>query len=463
MDDDFAWDDLLDYIGDGKVVPIIGQELIEAEYEGRRTSLQRLLAERLAAKEKLDVSWNRHTELNDAVSAYLEKPRSKAADLYPRIARSLKELAPPFPIPTPLIQLAEIRPLDLFLSVTFDSLMARALDQVRHAGNPVTKEIAFSINESTAAQKEALRARPEGIPVVFNLFGRASSMADYAIHDEDALEFIHQLVSRDVPPPDWLLSELRSRHPLILGLHLPDWLSRFVLRAATRDRMMLAQRVIFITTETDPSGTALADFLQRFALGTRINVFQGSAEAFVTELHRRWMERNPARDAPGALPGTQGSAAVRGRIFISYSKADQAAVERLHSAIESLGGDAWFDKTELGAGDHWESKILPQIQREARLFVPVISDRTASRDEGYVFQEWREAIERSKKIIGRNFIVPVVIDADYTGNLDRYRALIDEFPAFQSLHVGSAPNGEPDEALRTSLIAEIRAMRRQES
>ena len=108
--------------------------------------------------------------------------------------------------------------------------------------------------------------------MVYNLFGRASRSADYAIHDEDVLEFIHRLVSRDVTPPEWLLSELRGRHLLILGVHLPDWLGRFVLRAATRDRLLLAQRSYFIAREGAATARTLDEFLRRFGRETHIQV-----------------------------------------------------------------------------------------------------------------------------------------------------------------------------------------------
>jgi hypothetical protein len=461
MDDSFPWDDLLDYIQDGKVVPIIGHELLQAEYQGRRVSLQRLLAERLAEREKLEVQWTPYFELNDAVCAYLANPQAKLVGLYDRIAGLLRSLAPPFPVPEALARLAAIQPFDLFVSVTFDSLMARALDQVRFGGNAVTREIEFSINQSTAAQSEALKVRPGDAPIVFNLFGRAASKSDFAIHDEDALEFIHRLVSGDVAPPEWLLSELRNRHLLILGVHLPDWLGRFVLRVATRDRLRLAQRAYFIAGDAAQDGVPFAQFLHRFGRETSIAVFEGPAETFVGELHRRWRARNPdAATTPAAARAADG---VRGSIFISYGRENLAAVERLHTAITSLGGDAWFDRTELSAGDQWEKKILPQIQRDVRLFVPVISERTAGRSEGYVFREWREAVERSRKIVGRKFIVPVVVDPDYQGDLQRYQGLVDEFPAFRDLHFGRAPGGEPDEDLRQTLVAEIRAMRREEA
>jgi hypothetical protein len=80
-----------------------------------------------------------------------------------------------------------------------------------------------------------------------------------------------------------------------------------------------------------------------------------------------------------------------------------------------------------------------------------------------VFREWREAIERSKKIIGRRFIVPIVVDSDYRGDLGRYQRLVDEFPAFRELHFGRAPEGTPDDDLRHTLIQEIRALRREEA
>jgi hypothetical protein len=435
---------------------------MQADYQGRRVSLQRVLAERLAEREKLDVEWTRHFELNDAVCAYLARPDSKLGVLYDRVAGLTRSMAPPFPIPDALQRLAEIGPFDVFVSLTFDSLMARAIDQVRFGGNASTREIEFSINQSTAAQHEANTLRPGQAPVVFNLFGRANSRSEFAIHDEDSLEFIHRLVSGDVAPPEWLLSEFRNRHLLILGVHLPDWLGRFVLRAATRDRLRVASRSYFIAGENAPSGVTLAQFLHRFGRETSIAAFDGTAEAFVTELHRRWKLRHP-EDTAGRTSAALAQDVARGSIFLSYGRENLAAVERLHAAIAGLGGDAWFDRRELSAGDQWEKKILPQIQRDVRLFVPVISRLTAQRNEGYVFREWREAVERSKKIVGRRFIVPIVVDADFGTDLSQYGHLVDEFPAFQSLHFGRAPDGEPDAQLRETLRDEIRAMRREEA
>ena len=90
MNETFPWEDLLDSIQDGKIVPVVGNELLEANYQGRRVSLQRVLAERLAERETLDVQWTRHFELNDAVCAYLGNPNARLVGLYDRIAGFLR-------------------------------------------------------------------------------------------------------------------------------------------------------------------------------------------------------------------------------------------------------------------------------------------------------------------------------------------------------------------------------------
>ena len=101
MEHEFDWDGLIDCIDDGRVMPVLGQELLQSDVGGKRQSLQRLLVERLAEKLKLNVELNPFCELNDLVCAYLEQPRTRLADLYPLIAKAAKELAPTLRCPSP--------------------------------------------------------------------------------------------------------------------------------------------------------------------------------------------------------------------------------------------------------------------------------------------------------------------------------------------------------------------------
>jgi hypothetical protein len=155
--------------------------------------------------------------------------------------------------------------------------------------------------------------------------------------------------------------------------------------------------------------------------------------AFVSELHRRWSDRNPTLDQPR---GTNGGESVSGggTIFISYASEDIGAARALYAELQKISGDvAWFDKSVLKPGDQWERAILAGIQK-CGLFLPLLSAETEQRSEGYFRLEWTEAAERSKRIEGRKFIVPVVIDPDYgrgphasldaIRNTPRFRALM---------------------------------------
>ena len=55
MEHEFDWDLLIDCIDDGRVMPVLGQELLQSDVGGKRQSLQRLLVERLAEKLKHNV------------------------------------------------------------------------------------------------------------------------------------------------------------------------------------------------------------------------------------------------------------------------------------------------------------------------------------------------------------------------------------------------------------------------
>jgi hypothetical protein len=157
-----------------------------------------------------------------------------------------------------------------------------------------------------------------------------------------------------------------------------------------------------------------------------------------------------------SIPGTRPPTAADPTIFISYLREDAASARRLADEIAAVGGDVWLDERRLQPGDAWEEQILRSIRKTVRLFLPIISGATESREEGYVFREWREAVNRSYAIPSRRFIIPVVVDED-RAVLSTYRQIPDEFKKF---NVGHAPGGVPDSVLRSLLIEEIRAMRR---
>jgi hypothetical protein len=69
-------------------------------------------------------------------------------------------------------------------------------------------------------------------------------------------------------------------------------------------------------------------------------------------------------------------------VFLSYASQDAEAALQLRDALRAAGIEVWLDQSELRGGDVWDLMIRQRI-RDCALFVPVISENTASRLEGY--------------------------------------------------------------------------------
>ena len=99
-----------------------------------------------------------------------------------------------------------------------------------------------------------------------------------------------------------------------------------------------------------------------------------------------------------------------GAVFLSYASQDAEAAQRICEALRAGGIEVWFDQSELRGGDAWDQKIRKQIKACA-LFIPVISQHTHERAEGYFRLEWKLAVDRCHLMAAdKAFLVPVVID-----------------------------------------------------
>ncbi|PYM70907.1 MAG: hypothetical protein DME10_18160, partial [Candidatus Rokuibacteriota bacterium] len=172
---------LLAFIDERRVIPIVGPDLLRIEVDGVPTTFDHYVAKQLAGRmsvpaERLPAD----PSLNDVVSEYVSMGRGARQDLYPKIRNIVREAS--FPPPRPLVQLAEITDIDLFVTTTFDGLLENALNTARFGGQPMTETIVYKPKGGAdlPRPKEAL-ART----AIFHLFGRASALPDYVISDED--------------------------------------------------------------------------------------------------------------------------------------------------------------------------------------------------------------------------------------------------------------------------------------
>jgi hypothetical protein len=407
---DDIWHELLAYIEERRVVPIVGRDLMQVTPNGGPpVPLDQFVAGRLAKDLGLSIPDGELT-LNAVVCAHLAG-RGRWPMLYSRVRDIMEreQLEPPLV----LRQLAEITDFSLFLTTNFDLLLEQAIDLVRFDGQPGTVSLAYAPKKEPADLPTAIRSLPH--PVVYHLLGVQSSSPSYVLCDEDLLEFVYGLQAGS-RRPERLFEELEDQHLLLLGEGFSDWLSRIFLRItrSSRDRRLSDRRnVMEIIAEATPhSETGLFAFLRAFSSDTLIYPSGGATE-FVGELHRRWIERHPARAAVSRVTRPVRAAAAGKDVFISYSSDDRIAASVLKQDLEEAGFSVWFDVRQLSerVGYKWETEIKNNI-KSCGLFMPVLSASTEGRAEGYFREEWLMADARTKRQFGsdRPFIVPIVVD-----------------------------------------------------
>ena len=184
---ELLWDQLLQFIEEESVVAVVGPELVQLSIEGRQVPLYSHLAERLAPK--LGVSAEGLPDANplhEVACRHLQQ----GGDLqyvYSSLSSILKS-CDGLQLPEPLLKLADIRPIQLYVSTTFDPFLARALDQVRFGGQSTTAVYSYSPDD---AQDIPGPVETSGRPAVYHLFGKVSAYPRYAVTEEDVLEFVH--------------------------------------------------------------------------------------------------------------------------------------------------------------------------------------------------------------------------------------------------------------------------------
>jgi hypothetical protein len=430
--DEDAWEDLLSFIEERRVIPIVGPELLQVDTDQGPRLLYDWLAEKLARRLNVDVSQlPQPYTLNDVVCWFLGA-RGRREEAYVRLRGIFKDAA--FEPPLALRQLAAIPEFNLYVTTTFDPLLEAAINLERYGGASSTEVLAYSPNRVADLPSE--RDRLER-PVVYHLFGRLSASPTYVISDEDLLEFICALQSEHLAP-EKLFHELEHNHLLFIGSNFTNWLARLFLRMAKRQRLSDPRDVGEVLADDHTSeDERLVSFLQQVSVRTRIYV---GAERFVHELHQRLTARRKPSQGPAGGTGTvrflpPAREMPDNAVFISYAREDLAAVQRLKAGLEAAGVTTWFDLERLESGDDYDRKIQRNIAR-CSYFIPVVSAATERRHEAFFRREWSYALDRARNMADAAlFVLPVTVD-----ETDAAAALVPD--RFKALHFTRLQDGE---------------------
>lgn len=447
---DKDWKRLLDQMRDGFVVPVLGPQLLIGP-DGR--SLQEQVARQVLAAHDVneEVVLPPFHELNAAVSWLRTHGTITDQTIHEDVHDAICALpgvdSPQFP--SAIRKLAEISDFRLFVTLTPDGLLAQSL-----RSRCAVSEIIHSPGCKPPVLPTDWRDRPGEVYVLY-LFGKSLSVPMCAIHEEDILEYAHDIIASHSLVPNQFLNELEKLNLLLIGCNFPDWLSRFVLRLLRNVRLSgQKSRREWLVEELKAEDT-LTCFLRSYSTETEV-LSQLPPLQFVEELHSRWLA---ARGGSAAGTPSPGNSTPRPStlFFISYSrKTDLPQAEKFFNFLIGLGvseNEIWFDRQTIDPGQDFGNRILEGIEG-CRYFLPLVSVEAVSREEAFVFREWKKANFRNEAI-NRDFLIPVIIDPEFEP--DRYTS--DVVKPWKTIHFGHAPEGLPDDRLSTKLkamLAEIR-------
>ena len=117
------------------------------------------------------------------------------------------------------------------------------------------------------------------------------------------------------------------------------------------------------------------------------------------------------------------------KIFISYSREDEAFAKKLFNSFKESKMEPWLDEQKIITGDHWKDVIDKEINT-ANCFLPILSE--ASINNNRYFQTELDIAIQVSESRDNNFIMPVRIEDCNPGlsKVKKYQ-ILDLFPSYE--------------------------------
>ncbi len=428
------WGKLIRFIRHGQVIPVVGRDMITISNpaDGKPVLLYRWLAPELARRLGLK-NPDECTSINEAVSTYLLE-RGQRDNVYHKIGEIFDEVLTDLDQPPSagLLSLARVSDFNLFVTSAVDHQLAKALKAER-PGFESTKQLIPFVPSTPVDLPE-----PLGGTCLFCALGHyRRTFPDFAVWDEDYIEYIYGFIEkRDTL--ERLFRQLNTRFLLLLGAPASDWIVRFLIRVARKER--LSDRSVnkpgeFFADVRDTLEPPLVDYFDKFIQTTRF--INDNPVAFAEELCRRWEKLHGQAVSEDEFLARIPDAMPKDAIFISYASEDLAAALAVARGLHAVGVPVWLDKARLKAGENYETSLEAAVRVHCSFFISLISDATEA-DAGrgrYVHKErdWAAA----RHMDGFIFYIPADIRPP---GAPRAAA---EPACFSKIHYHRLPGGTP--------------------
>ncbi|MBP7950655.1 MAG: toll/interleukin-1 receptor domain-containing protein [Verrucomicrobiales bacterium] len=413
------WRNLLREIHARQVIPVVGPELVTVEENGQSVPLVQHLAPKLARQLNLSDP-DSFRSVSAAARAWLLGGGDRK-EVYDEL-RDLVDGLEVTPSPA-LLDLAAISDFHLYVCSSFDPFMVRALEQARPGFAAKSGSLAYH-----PTKPADLPVTPGG-PMVYHIMGDYNTYPDFAVWDEDYMEFLCGLLEQSDTLEN-LFRMLKGHYLLLLGAPSEDWVVRFFLRMARQQRLSERHQRDYLADRCERLGEPMVFFFDKLVGATRI--IDGDPGMFVHELARRWREKFLVSGADSDFLESLPEEMPRGSVFISYSRDDLEAAARLGRGLARAQIPVWIDRQRLQAGDNYERSLEHAVKDGCSYFLSLISPATEANASRYVHRERQWASQ--KHVDGFVYYVPVVLDAALEPKLE---------PAcFDKIHREVLPGGE---------------------
>lgn len=415
-----GWARLLEEIGKGNVIPVLGQELFTLTVEGRELPLREYILQKMRERLGVEDEVSDFAELSYEYNMRVwDRIQSEPYYETTRILQEISGLEVEF-LPE-LQELLSIEKFRLVLSTSFDDMALKAMESFWGKGK--VKRLSY--------EKRSCKEDIDDLskPCLYQMFGKASAVPhEFVLTEDDLLEFLHYWLDENYRPKR-LSNVLREKYLLVIGCNYPNWLFRFFFHSLKFSSRSSATDKVGMLADSRLDKN-LVDFLARMNAG----VYE-DARAFIRELVKRWKTFQGVED--------------KKEIFISYASEDFEQASKIAETFQELGVAVWFDKKSLEPGDAYEAMIKQNIQ-ESKIFVPVLSRSVVNCGRRFFKREWKWANDELELRFPEKFIYPVVID---DVNLEDSSLQI-----FSKFHTANLREGQDWENSLRKIVRDVRLL-----
>ncbi len=395
------WEQLLNEIDEGNVIPVIGPDLLVdprvikvGENVERKENLHQQLISYIAAQTNVQSNPRTFSQLVfDENYKKMVRDDRKIYNLIHQILSNIDQIEDIDCKPSQLLMdLLGTKRFPFVITTSFTPIVENAMKEIWGNVNVLN----FNNDpQGSSLEKGGDIKSPSDLkqPTVYYMFGKYcnnSKDSRFVVTDSDMMKFCSSWIKGDGVPKN-LTESMKRKYLLILGNNYSDWLFRFVwygLRSTTSE--MKSDIVVNESAED-----SFKQFLERLE-----TFFQEDPSMVI----KRIKEDMEARSIANTLQTSYDT-----DVFISYSRSDSAVAKKLFEKLSDDGLKVWYDNNSIKKAADWEVSIENGIKK-TRLFLPILSKNVEQESiiPHEYRAEWNIAATLSSKMGGRTFIVPFV-------------------------------------------------------